>query len=86
MKDVYLRHRMDKEGYLPVSLIASFNRVQALTQDITFIVQSVKDSEVVEVKDGIKVCTGNIISYRALFHPSLFPHSSGQRSTRSNGP
>ena len=52
MKDVYLRHRMDKEGYLPVSLIASFNRVQALTQDITFIVQSVKDSEVVEVKDA----------------------------------
>lgn len=55
VKDVYLRHRMDAEGYLPVSLIASFNRVQALTQDITFIVQSVKDSEVVEVKDGIKV-------------------------------
>ena len=54
---MYLRSRMDGEGYLPVSLIASFNRVKALTQDITFIVQSVKDSEVVEVKDGTKVST-----------------------------
>ena len=85
MKDVYLRHRMDKEGYLPVSLIASFNRVQALTQDITFIVQSVKDSEVVEVKDGIKVSTRNLRTTEHLI-TLLFPPSSGQRSTRSNGP
>ena len=30
---------MDSEGYLPVTLVASFNRVRSLTNDVTFIVQ-----------------------------------------------
>ena len=46
---------MTPEGFLPVSLIASFNRVQQLSQDITFIVASVADSTIVEVKDGLMI-------------------------------
>ena len=46
---------MTPEGFLPVSLIASFNRVQQLSQDITFIVASVQDSTIVEVKDGLMI-------------------------------
>ena len=46
---------MTPEGFLPVSLIASFNRVQQLSQDITFIVASVTDSTIVEVKDGLMI-------------------------------
>ena len=36
-------------------MIASFNRVQQLSQDITFIVASVADSTIVEVKDGLMI-------------------------------
>jgi len=54
-KDYFLRKRMDVEGCLPVSLIASFNRVQYLTQDVAFIIKAVRDSDIVEVKDGVKV-------------------------------
>jgi len=54
-RDFFLRRKMSAEGYLPISLIASFNRVQQLTQDITFIVSSLEDSEVVEVKDGLMI-------------------------------
>ena len=36
-------------------MIASFNRVQQLSQDITFIVASVQDSTIVEVKDGLMI-------------------------------
>ena len=43
---------MDPEGYLPATLVASFNRVRSLTNDITFIMQAVQKSEVVEVKEG----------------------------------
>ena len=43
---------MDSEGFLPVTLVASFNRVRTLTNDVTFIVQAVEKSEIVEVKDG----------------------------------
>ena len=54
-RDFFLRRKMTPEGYLPISLVASFNRVQQLTQDITFIVESVEDSEIVEVKDGLMI-------------------------------
>ncbi|XP_065567880.1 la-related protein 1B-like isoform X1 [Artemia franciscana] len=56
-KDFFLRRRMDSEGYLPVSLIASFHRVQALTQDVSLVIQSIKDSGALELRDGVKVRT-----------------------------
>jgi len=54
-RDFFLRRKMDSDGFLPVSLIASFNRVQQLSQDITFIVASVEQSDIVECKDGILI-------------------------------
>ncbi|XP_037075613.1 LOW QUALITY PROTEIN: la-related protein 1-like, partial [Pollicipes pollicipes] len=54
-KDFFLRRKMDNEGYLPVSLIASFHRVEALTRDIKLVIQSVEDSDVVEIADGVKI-------------------------------
>ncbi|KAJ8348006.1 hypothetical protein SKAU_G00265950 [Synaphobranchus kaupii] len=38
-RDFFLRRKMDQEGFLPVALIASFHRVQALTTDINLIVE-----------------------------------------------
>lgn len=55
MKDTYLRQNMDKDGWAPVSVVASFNRVASATADFAVIVQAVKDSEIVEIQDGIKV-------------------------------
>ena len=54
-RDFFLRRKMTNDGYLPISLVASFNRVQQLTQDITFIVESVVTSDLVEVKDGLMI-------------------------------
>lgn len=48
---------MDSEGYLPISLIASFHRVQALTQDVGLVVQALLQSPDLQLKDGIKVRT-----------------------------
>lgn len=45
---------MDAEGYLPVTLIASFHRVQALTNDVGLILDAINSSEKLEVV-GIKV-------------------------------
>ena len=41
-KDFFLRRKMDAEGYLPATLVASFNRVRSLTNDVTFIMQAVQ--------------------------------------------
>ncbi|OWF45150.1 la-related protein 1B-like [Mizuhopecten yessoensis] len=55
-KDFFLRRRMGKEGWLPISLIAGFHRVQNLTRDIQVIINSVADSTSVEIsEDGTKV-------------------------------
>ena len=60
---------MDPEGYLPVTLVASFNRVRSLTNDVTFIVDSVQDSTVVEVKDG---------KFRPIDDPDSWPIAADQ--------
>lgn len=38
-RDFFLRRKMDAQGFLPISLIASFHRVQALTMDINLIME-----------------------------------------------
>ncbi|KAL3505424.1 hypothetical protein ACH5RR_035265 [Cinchona calisaya] len=56
VKDDYLRSNMDDEGWVPIDLIASFPRVQQLTTDIPLILDSLRASVVVEVKEqGVKI-------------------------------
>nr|XP_032627527.1 la-related protein 1 isoform X1 [Chelonoidis abingdonii] len=50
-RDFFLRRKMDTEGFLPITLIASFHRVQALTTDVGLIIKALKDSKVVEIVD-----------------------------------
>ncbi|KAG8453892.1 hypothetical protein GDO86_000496 [Hymenochirus boettgeri] len=50
-KDFFLRRKMDLQGYLPISLIASFHRVQSLTTDVKLICEALKDSTEVEILD-----------------------------------
>lgn len=64
-KDFFLRRKMDAQGFLPISLIASFHRVQALTQDVQMVIDALNDSTAVEVVDGVKV--------RTLVNPEKWP-------------
>lgn len=56
-RDFFLRRKMDDEGYLPITLIASFHRVQALSTDIAVILNAVQESERLEIYKGFKVRT-----------------------------
>uniref|UniRef100_A0A182Q6Q4 HTH La-type RNA-binding domain-containing protein n=1 Tax=Anopheles farauti TaxID=69004 RepID=A0A182Q6Q4_9DIPT len=56
-RDFYLRRKMDPEGFLPVTLIASFHRVQALTDDIDIIIEAIKESDKLELVEDYKVRT-----------------------------
>lgn len=53
-RDVFLRNNMDEKGWVPISLIAGFNRVRQLTTSIDFILDTLRLSTVVEVQ-GDKV-------------------------------
>ena len=47
--DLFLRRKMDPLGYIPLSVIASFNRVKQLSQDFQLIVSAVQKSDTLEV-------------------------------------
>uniref|UniRef100_A0A131XKS1 La-related protein 1 n=1 Tax=Hyalomma excavatum TaxID=257692 RepID=A0A131XKS1_9ACAR len=55
-RDFFLRRKMDAQGYLPLSLIASFHRIQALTQDVGLVMEAVRESPLLELND-VKVRT-----------------------------
>ncbi|KAK9889082.1 hypothetical protein WA026_004354 [Henosepilachna vigintioctopunctata] len=56
-RDFFLRRKMDLNGYLPITLIASFHRVQSLTSDLGLIVEAIMDSDKIELTTGFKVRT-----------------------------
>lgn len=49
-RDIYLRSNMDEQGFVPVSLIASFNRVRMLSSIPALILEALQQSSVVEVQ------------------------------------
>ncbi|KAF9456866.1 hypothetical protein BDZ94DRAFT_1314732 [Collybia nuda] len=51
-QDFFLRQRMDSKGWVPISLIASFNRVKQLTVDINLVRDVLVLSSVLQVKDN----------------------------------
>lgn len=48
---------MDSEGFLPVTLIASFHRVQGLSADISLVISAIKESDKLELVNDFKVRT-----------------------------
>ncbi|KAF5286771.1 hypothetical protein FQR65_LT12441 [Abscondita terminalis] len=49
LRDFFLRRKMDAEGYLPITLIASFHRVQALTNNVSLVVEAISASDKLEL-------------------------------------
>jgi len=60
-KDFYLRRKMDSEGYLPIKLIASFQRVQNMTHDYNIVVSAIMSSEILQVKEDMS-CVRTMIT------------------------
>lgn len=49
--DVYLRQQMDGQGWVDISLIAGFKKVQGLKKDLQYIKETVQSSSILEMKD-----------------------------------
>ncbi|KAF9124828.1 La ribonucleoprotein domain member 1B [Linnemannia schmuckeri] len=69
-KDVYMRKQMDDEGYVPLSLVANFNRVKYLTTDHALIKDVLKTSKEIETK-------GDKIRRRGDWATWVFPKEDG---------
>ncbi|KAK3828056.1 MAG: hypothetical protein J3Q66DRAFT_321706 [Benniella sp.] len=48
-KDVFMRNQMDSEGFVPLSLVANFNRVRYLTTDLELIKEALRPSNEIEL-------------------------------------
>lgn len=49
-RDIFLRKHMDEEGFVPISLIAQFNRIRNLSTNPMLILEALQQSAVVEVQ------------------------------------
>lgn len=59
MKDFFLRRKMDSDGFLPLHLIASFQRVQNLTTNLELVMEAVGESDKLELQfEGWDDCRG----------------------------
>ncbi|XP_057340434.1 GATA zinc finger domain-containing protein 14-like [Microplitis mediator] len=56
-RDLFMRRKMNSEGYLPIALIATFKRVQSLTTDLSLIIDSIIDSKLLEINPFNQVRT-----------------------------
>ena len=56
-RDFYMRRKMNEDGYLPVTLLASFHRIQALTMDLSVILSAIKNSDKLEIAENYLVRT-----------------------------
>ncbi|XP_031838631.1 la related protein isoform X2 [Nomia melanderi] len=57
LRDFFLRRKMDAQGFLPITLIASFHRVQTLTTNVGLVIEAIMESDKLELVDGFKVRT-----------------------------
>eukprot|EP01025_Chloroclados_australasicus_P012125 TRINITY_DN1552_c0_g1_i2.p1 TRINITY_DN1552_c0_g1~~TRINITY_DN1552_c0_g1_i2.p1 ORF type:complete len:839 (-),score=133.22 TRINITY_DN1552_c0_g1_i2:915-3431(-) len=52
IKDIFLRGKMDSNGWIPLQVVASFNRMRMLTQSIPEIIRALQDSTLIELGYG----------------------------------
>lgn len=74
--DLFLRKKMDMLGYIPLSVIADFNRVKSLSQDFNQIVASLAQSDSLEITPIYDQATGKLIEnylVRCKSNPTKWP-------------
>ncbi|KAG0316471.1 La ribonucleoprotein domain member 1B [Dissophora globulifera] len=69
-KDVFMRNQMDSQGFVPLTLVANFNRVKSLTTDIELIKEALKPSKEIET-------SGHSIRKRTDWATWIFPKEDG---------
>lgn len=78
-RDVFLRTHMDEQGFVPVSVIARFNRVQTLSPNPLVILEALQQSAVVEVQHD-RIRRRNDGGKWRLLPDQVFNDSPGQKS------
>ncbi|VDM65112.1 unnamed protein product [Strongylus vulgaris] len=81
-KDFFLRRKMNAEGFLPITLIASFPRVRSLTQDLALICEGLRDSDKVELSEDANMVRPRLNPTEWPLTPTVHP---AQPTTSQSG-
>ncbi|KFX93511.1 hypothetical protein V490_04801 [Pseudogymnoascus sp. VKM F-3557] len=83
-KDVFLRKHMDSQGFVFLTFIAGFKRIQSLTQDFELLRYACQESDVIEIvvgEDGIDRLRRN-----DGWEKWVLPTDDRDEAARNNGP
>ncbi|XP_078174691.1 la-related protein 1C-like [Carex rostrata] len=80
-KDTWLRGQMDDQGWVPISLIAGFNKVKLITTNIPFILETMRLSALVEVQGDKIRKRGDWMNWILPPETPVTPSQSTQHST-----
>lgn len=72
VRDIFLRQRMDREGYIPCEMLFGFPRVRSMCFSIEFMLASVADSDVLDVDTK-----NEKVRVKGSWKTWLFPSSDG---------
>ncbi|KAH9295142.1 hypothetical protein KI387_038730 [Taxus chinensis] len=78
-KDFYLRSQMDAHGWVPISIVANFNRVRSMTTSVNFILDVLRSSNVVEVQGDKVRKRGDWLKWLPSHHNSV-PNAQPQQN------
>lgn len=79
-RDLFLRSQMDTEGYVPITLIAGFNRVRGLTSDMSLVRASLELSKILEVKQD----SGDLLRKKEGWETWVLPAAGTSATTKTN--
>ena len=82
VRDLFLRAKMDSDGWIPLSIIAGFNRVRVMTSDVALIATSLLRSPVAELSPDVLMV---ILPYHLKPLQSLPDHCKPSISRSSTG-
>ncbi|KDQ60248.1 hypothetical protein JAAARDRAFT_56179 [Jaapia argillacea MUCL 33604] len=87
-QDFYLRQQMDSQGWISITLIASFNRIKQLTMDLRLVREVLSLSKLVEVQDEWVRMSGG--QWRQFVLPgaprSVFEYQTGIHAAENSEP
>ena len=76
IKDIYLRLQMNENGWAPISLLASFPRLRAMTTDISVLREACVSSSILELD-----AHGHYLRLKDDWQRWILPFSPGARMT-----
>lgn len=83
-KDMYLRQRMDSQGFVPLHFVAAFKRIRDLSVDLNLIRAVCEDSAVIEYVVGED--DGERLRSRESWQKFVLPMADRDELARNDGP